>query len=76
MADEYDEFEAVAVARDLMRRPNIATLALALARLNAPTGIVVNKERIPPVYVTLAYRLLTKRDERLAMLALIDLLSE
>ena len=75
-ADEYDEFEAIAIGRDLMRRPQIATLALSLARLNAPTGVVVHKDKVPPLYITLAYRILSRRDERIALVSLIDLLSD
>jgi hypothetical protein len=73
---EYDEFEAIAISRDLMRKPEIATIALALARINAPTNVVVTKDRIPPVYVTLAYRLITHDADRQAFLALLRMITE
>lgn len=75
MPDNNDEFENIAIARDLVRKPEIATIALALARINAPTSAVVTKDNIPPIYVTLAYRLMTRHPERQAFLALIDMLT-
>lgn len=72
---EYNEFEAIAIARDLSRRPDVKVLALAIANLMATPTRPVEKERIPPLYLIMANRLLAHPVERKAFLALLDMLT-
>jgi hypothetical protein len=73
---EYDEFEAIAVARDLVRKPEVRTLALALARFNAPKNSQkITVDNIPAIWIIFSHRLLSHPTERAAILALVDMLS-
>lgn len=73
---EYNEFEAVAIARDLMRKPDVRILALAIANLMATPTRPVHRDNIPPLYLIMANRLLNHPVERKAFLALLDLVTE
>lgn len=55
--NHIDEFQAIAISRDLARKPEIKFIAGVLYSL--ATGRVVDEE-IPPVYIMIAWRLLTK----------------
>lgn len=58
MSDNHiDEFAAIAISRDLVRKPEIKFVAGVL--YNLATGAVVTED-IPSVYVMIAWRLLTK----------------
>lgn len=61
MTDNLNEFERVAISRDLVRKPEIKFLAGVL--YNLATGDV-DKSDIPPVYVMIAWRLITKPHAR------------
>lgn len=63
-----DEFEQIAIARDLVRKPEIKFLAGVLYTVT--TGIV-DKSDIPPVYITIAHRILTRPNARELIIAAI-----
>lgn len=66
------EFELAAVARDLGRNPEVKIIALALARLYVPTGVVVDKENIPSIYIMMGHTLIKNKVKREAFLALLE----
>jgi len=72
---EFNEFEQAAIARDLSRRPEVKAIALALAKINSPRNVKVNPAEIPPIYITLAYHLVNRKEERAAFLMLLEILS-
>lgn len=74
MTNDPRDFEQIAISRDLVRKPEIRTLALTLARINS-TG-PVDKNEIPPIYVQLAHRLLTRKEARQLLLATLEALSD
>ncbi len=67
-----NEFELAAVSRDLARNPEVKIIALALARLYIPTGGVVDKENVPPLYIMMGHTLIKNRAKREAFLALLE----
>lgn len=63
--DDLNEFERIAVSRDLVRKPEIRFLAGVL--YNLATGSV-DKTSIPPVYVMIAHRIVTRPEARAVLL--------
>jgi len=68
MSEDSDEFQRIVIARELVRRPEIKFLAGVL--YNLTTG-VVDKNEIPPIYITIAYKLITQKHARELLLAAI-----
>lgn len=68
MSEQSDEFERVVIAREMVRKPEIKFLAGVLFTMT--TG-VVSKEEIPPIYITIAYKIITKPQARELLLAAI-----
>lgn len=58
MTDNIDEFQLVAITRDLARRPEVKHLAKVLSMLG-PTR-PVEGEDIQPIYIYMAYKLIEK----------------
>lgn len=70
---DLTDFEQVAITRDLVRRPEIKVLAYTLAKINSNGPI--DRDNIPPLYVTLAYRLITHRAKREALTSILEALT-
>jgi hypothetical protein len=68
MSEQSDEFERVIIARELVRRPEIKFLAGVLYTMT--TGDV-EKNDIPPIYITIAYKIITKPEARALLIAAI-----
>lgn len=51
-----DDFRDLAIARDLMRKPQVKLLALTLWRIY--TDDPMDKENIPPIFVRMAHRII------------------
>lgn len=69
-----DEFQQIAIMRDLVRRPEIRTLALILAKMGA-TG-PVDRNDIPAIWVMLAHKLITNKSQRQMLYAALEALGE
>lgn len=52
-----DDFKDIAIARDLARKPAVKLLALTLWQIY--TDAPKDKDNIPPIYVRLAYNIIT-----------------
>lgn len=67
--DDLNEFERIAITRDLVRKPEIKFLAGVL--YNLATGSV-DKTAIPPVYVMIAHRIITRPSARAIIIQAIE----
>jgi hypothetical protein len=68
MTSEQD-FEQVAIARDLVRKPEIKLLAKTIASIH---GAAVDDD-IPPIFVTLAHRLITRPEKKQLLLQVLEI---
>lgn len=53
-----DDFRDMAIARDLIRKPQVKLLALTLWQIY--TDDPKDKENIPPIFVRMAHRIITE----------------
>jgi len=64
---EVDDLEMIAITRDLARKPEIRFLASVLHTI--ATGVVEHDVmRMPPLYVRMAHRIITKPENRFILL--------
>ena len=52
-----EEFRDLAIARDLVRKPQVQLLAMTLWRIH--TDLPTDKENIPPIFVRMAHKIIT-----------------
>lgn len=72
---EVNEFERIAVARDLVRKPEVKLLANILFRIGGTTSIATEADEIPAFYIILAHRIMTRKAERELLLEAIKMFS-
>lgn len=58
MTHENPSIEDIAIVRDLVRRPEVKMLAMALAKIGSPSTAVVDKDNLPIIWVRMAHRLI------------------
>lgn len=69
---DNDEFERIAIARDLVRKPEIKFLAGVM--YNLATGHVGSQDDIPPIYVMIAHKIITKPGAKTLLIQAMEIL--
>jgi hypothetical protein len=68
----HPSFEDIAIARDLVRKPEIKLLAMCLYRIAATEP--VDKDNIPPMFVRMAHRMIHHPEHVKALNAVLEII--